>query len=464
MSDYEVIVIGGGGAGLCAALSSADGGARTLLIEADSLVGGAARLSGGIIYAAGTSVQRARGVEDSAEAMFLYYMTLNQYQLNPGLIRRLCGLSGPTVEWLIGLGVDYDPELLYDAGLDGTLRGHYPVGRGEQVVQILDKHVSEHPLIDVALSTRTDQLRVKDGRVSGVFAGGHEVSSEMVILAAGGFSANRDLIDRFLPATSIYGDRISYIGSKLAQGDGITMAQAVGADATGLDSVVASMTSGLLPDFEPLLPPWLVLVDLDGVRYCDENQGYELIGLMTRQLPRGEAYAIFDERGRKEATRIPMKRGPDTPSWKADFLGKMADEGRIARAETLQALGDIISINGDRLAGTITQYNHDCVHGLDQSYFKDADYLLPIETGPFYAVPVRPSVVGITGAGLKVDRDMRVMSAAGEPIPGLLAAGETVGGVLGKAYVGGGGSLLNAFTFGRLAGQLAADPAFRTGS
>ena len=96
--DYDVIVVGSGAAGLSAAVAAADCGARVLIMEADTQVGGSSRLSGGHFYAAGTSVQQAAGIDDDADAMFEHYMTLNQWLVEPSVVRRYCDLSAPILE------------------------------------------------------------------------------------------------------------------------------------------------------------------------------------------------------------------------------------------------------------------------------------------------------------------------------------------------------------------------------
>ena len=130
--DYDVVVIGGGAAGLSAALAAADDGASVLLVDADTRVGGSSRLSGGHFYAAGTSLQKAAGVEDSAEAMFEHYMTLNQWLVDPAVVRRYCDLSAPTLEWVSALGVKYPVEGLYRSGVGSVPRGHPPEGAGQE--------------------------------------------------------------------------------------------------------------------------------------------------------------------------------------------------------------------------------------------------------------------------------------------------------------------------------------------
>src|SRR5690606_28196852 len=99
--DFDVIVVGGGGAGLAAAIEAARAGASVMVLEADTKLGGATAMSGGVFYAAGTSAQRAQGIEgDTADAMFEYIMALNQWALKADIIRHISDQSGPTLEWL----------------------------------------------------------------------------------------------------------------------------------------------------------------------------------------------------------------------------------------------------------------------------------------------------------------------------------------------------------------------------
>src|SRR5258708_6040785 len=128
MRDCDVIIVGGGGAGMAAAIEAADRGASVTVLEAGKRPGGSTSLSGGVFYAAGTSIQRAAGVEDDAGRMYQYYMTFNRWILEPWLIRRLCEESGPTLEWLIGLGVHFPVEGLYISGMDDIARGPHCQG------------------------------------------------------------------------------------------------------------------------------------------------------------------------------------------------------------------------------------------------------------------------------------------------------------------------------------------------
>ncbi len=115
--DYDVIVVGAGGAGLAAAHMAAQTGARVLMVEAGDKAGGSTALSGGVFYAAGTSLQRRAGIEDTPEALYRYYLHINQYKLDPALVRRLCHDATPAFDWLVGLGVDFPEENLYCSGV-----------------------------------------------------------------------------------------------------------------------------------------------------------------------------------------------------------------------------------------------------------------------------------------------------------------------------------------------------------
>jgi fumarate reductase flavoprotein subunit len=133
----------------------------------------------------------------------------------------------------------------------------------------------------------------------------------------------------------------------------------------------------------------------------------------------------------------------------------MAAEGRIARAGAVAELANSIGIDPFSLEATVEQYNASCALGRDRDFFKDSTDMKPIAVPPFYAAEIRPAVVMLTSAGLRIDSEARVLDGVGHPIPGLWAAGETCGNVLGPRYVAGGVSITNAIVFGRTAGHSA---------
>lgn len=449
--DYDVVVIGSGAAGLAAAIRAADGGARVIVLEADTRVGGSSRLSGGHFYAAGTSVQREAKIEDSADAMFDHYMTLNQFLVEPAIVRRYCDLSAPTLEWLKGLGVVYPADQLYASGVGRVPRGHVPQGEGLAVIQTLDRERAARG-IDVALDTRADRLLHDPAvGVDGVEAGGEAVRCGAVIVATGGFGANPERLAKHYPDALEAGDWTWYIGSPLVRGDGLALGEEVGAALDGHNRGLLLLTPGFSRDLEIVIPGWVVLVDRGGRRFTDETAHYTMLAGLVKHHG-GVAFAIFDEETRRAAEPTPWNRA----YWVNDVLQAKAEEGRIQRAESIDALARAAGIDAQALAGTIDRYNADVARGTDTAFFKRAEGMRPIVTPPFYAVEVRPGILCWTGAGLRIDADTRVLGHDERPIPGLYAAGETVGSLHGDRYIGGGGSFGPCLVFGALAGEHAA--------
>jgi len=200
------------------------------------------------------------------------------------------------------------------------------------------------------------------------------------------------------------------------------------------------------------LPDWLILVNPEGRRFVNETAPYTVLGgLIQRQG--GTVFAIFDEAIRAAAKRTPFFNA----YWVDEVLAQKADEGIIIRAESIEALAEQTEIDPKALKGTLDRYNKDCDQGGDSVFFKKTQGApQPIETAPFYAVEVRPAIICWTGTGLRVDAEVSVLGTDDQPIPGLFAAGETVGSLHGDRYIGGGGSFGPCIVFGKLAGENAA--------
>jgi fumarate reductase flavoprotein subunit len=454
--DFDVVIVGGGGAGLAAALEATGAGARVLLLEAGARPGGSTALSGGVFWAAGTSLQREAGIEDDAESQFAYYMTINQYKVEPALVRRYCEGSAPTFEWLREMGVSFPLDNLYVSGVDKVRRGHRPTGHGAEITEVLEGRLTGRA-IDVATHSRVSQLLVEDGRVCGVIVAGERVTAGAVVIATGGFGNNRRLLAELYPSAAQQGDLSWYIGIDEARGDGLEMSRRVGADIAGLNRGLLLMTPGFTRDLEPYLPPWLIHVNHEGRRFIDESIEYSVLSEVLREQTAGECFAIFDEVARAASGPMPA------PNWAADRLAAFARAGRLVQADTLDALADRLGIRPAALVATAAQVSADAASGHDSVQFKDARHLRPIATPPFYGARIRPAVICWTGTGVRIDPEARVKDVSDRPIPGLYAAGETTGGFAGPCYAGGGASVGAALIFGRIAGRNAARSALGHG-
>jgi len=458
MRDFDVVVVGAGGAGMAAAIEAADAGASVVVLEAGKRPGGSTALSGGVFYAAGTSVQAAAGIHDTAEAMYRYYMTFNQWNLEPWLIRRFCEEAAPTLEWLLGLGAEATVEGLYISGVDDTPRGHHIRGSGTALFERLLGAAAARG-VEIHSEIRVESVRLQGGAVAGVAAQGAEIGAGAVVLATGGYGANRELLAEFNPDIAEQDERWSfYFGSKTSRGDGIGMARTLGAEITGKNRLLVNASPGFSRDVADFHPPWLVFVNRAGQRFMNETWPYCIAGHRIEAQPDRLCFGIFDEPTRaRSPSRHPFadKLGVGDFAYSGERLAAEAAKGRILQAQTLDELARKAGIDPAGLEGTIRAYNADVRAGVDRQFFK-AGPLATIETPPFYAVEVHAASFGATSAGVRIDPEARVLRADAHAIPGLYAAGETAGGVLGERYVGGGNYIANALIFGRIAGRGAA--------
>jgi fumarate reductase flavoprotein subunit len=459
--DYDVIILGGGGAGLAAAVSAGGQGASVLLLEAADELGGSTRMSAGVFYAAETSAQRAAGVSDSVERMYTYYMALSQWLVEPAMVMRFCTESAPTLEWLISLGVEYPVTGLYLSGVDDTPRGHKCTGGGAALVAALARHAVALGA-EIRCGVRVLELIAEDGAVCGVRAGGSEIRAGAVVIATGGFGANRDLLAQYYPPALIHGPWwTNYFGSPTSRGDGITMTRELGAEVAGKGFGMVNWTAGFSDEPADFCPSWIVFVNLDGQRFMAENAPYAVAGDLIQAQRESRCFAILDEAARASSRNTNARRdhlGVGDYTWGAETIQRRYEAGHILRADSLVGLASLAGIQPRSLENAIAEYNADVRDGHDRRYRK-AGELREVTTGPFYAVEIRPSTFGNTFPGLRIDPDGRVHDTNGAAIPGLFAAGEAAGGVMGPRYVGGGNAVGCAVTFGRLAGAAAAQVA-----
>lgn len=460
--DYDVIVVGGGGAGMCAAIEAQLAGARVMIVEADTKLGGATALSGGVFYAADTSVQRARGYDDSADAMFDYVMTLNQWRVKPDIFRVICDQSGPCLEWLIELGAVFPPAQLTKGGVETVPRAHPSAGAGSGIADVLINRVGAMS-IETALATRVERLLVENGRVVGIHALGTDLTAGAVVLTTGGFGNSPEMRERFYPSVAQHGDRVWAVHDPAPYilGDGITLGESIGAAIVGHDTGLPLPSSGHGRNLEPFMPPWLMLVNIHAQRFIPEMASYSITGYALNEQPESRGWAIFDDAALRTASHDiryldPYGAGINLPTWEEDTIRKRVAKGEILVADTLDELARLCGLDSRGLAHSVDQYNADCDARYDSHFFQAEEKAFPVRTGPFYACEVRASTIGVTGAGLDIDRDCRVLDQAGVPVPGLYAAGEVLGVLLGKRYAGGGMSIGPAVVLGRAAGVTAA--------
>lgn len=461
----DVVVVGGGGAGLAAAATAAAAGASVLLFESEEVLGGSTQLSAGLFTAAGTAVQQGVGVEDTVERFYQHYMDLNHWMLEPGLIRTFCENAGPTVEWLVGLGVEIPARVstnahmpgLTQAGVEDAWRGHVPKDQGLGLVEVLAA-ACRRAGAEIVVNTRVERLVTDGGRVAGVVADGVEVRAGAVVVASGGFAQDEELLKQHYPDAFAAGEHAFAVAAPGSRGDHMRFGEQVDA------SIAGSGWGLLLPTAyfqrqhhwqSGFPPPSRVYVNSAGRRFMDEDASYAVsTGIMAAQG--GPVWCVFDERARRG---LPAGYS----DWTPERIAEEAAAGRTLTADTLDGLAELMGVPADAFGATLRTWNEQLPAGRDDRFLRHEALTAkgksapdPIAEGPFYAARMLPNELVCTHAGLQIGADAGVLDRTGAPVPGLYAAGEAGAGVLGLRYVGGGNAVANALTMGRIAGREAA--------
>lgn len=465
----EVVVVGFGVAGACAAIEAARAGADTLVLERTGGWGGAAAMSGGFIYlGGGTPLQKALGFEDTPENMEKFLTAA----LGPGVdkdkIHDYCQGSVEHYNWLVAQGVPFKEEfwgepgyeppgdqgLMYSGGensapfnaiADPAPRGHLAWTKDKKLGEKGGGYMLMEPLAQTAekLGVRHEyDVRLRrlvvddDGRVVGVMATKYGkpvyVRAERgVVLATGSFAYQHDMVERFAP--KIHGRPAATVEEH--DGIGIRVAQALGADLAHMDATEVALI------VDPQVVVRGILVNGHGQRFITEDTYPGRMGQAVLQDQGNQAYVIIDEKALEEAfeTKSSMSFLRIAPTWVAETVAELESE---------------MGLPENTLQSTIALYNHHAEKGEDPFLNKKPEWVKPIGE-PLGAYDLRGYTGGFTLGGLRTDLDSRVLHVDGEAIPGLYAAGRVTSGICAGGYASG-CSLGDGSFYGRRAGVSAA--------
>jgi fumarate reductase flavoprotein subunit len=470
-----VIVVGTGAAGLGCAIEAAQNGATVQLVEKQDHIGGMLHIASGEFSGAGSRRQAERGIEDSPERHFEEVLRLSHGRVDKDLAWLSVQRQGEVVDWLDELGFEFHPDspgLIHGHEVYDVPRTYWGVEHGRSLVKVLSRLLD--PLVEdgrvrLSLSTTVRRLVVEDGAVVGVEveSGGEtrQVRGDAVVLATGGYDANPELRNRFLPEHC----RSVLVGClPHATGDGLVMAEEVGA-AVSHDGIFLPVM-GLIPD--PERPGWAVdyrtaylemapayrtpyeiWVNQEGRRFVAEDTPHpEQRERALIAQPGNTMHVVFDA-GALEQAPVSLIRNP-TGDWTPErFRQACEDSPWITRRDTLAELAEALGIDARALAETVADYNRAVDEGRDKLELGRTTLPVRLERAPFYAVTTVASSI-LSRDGLAADVDLRVLDEDGAPIPGLYAVGEVLGNnkFAGDNYVGG-MSVTPALTLGRYLGE-----------
>lgn len=466
--ETDVVVVGFGGAGAAAAIDARKGGAEVIIAEATPQGGGSTAVNGGYVYlGGGTKLQQKLGVDDTPDQMYAYLTAAGGETASKEAIRIACDNAPNLYEWCEEVGMEFPERLdegyIVDARVPGVglaysgnerafrlakvtppvPRGHLvsPDGNGMGFFRPL-KAAVEAAGIQVMYNTRGTALVTNDnGRVVGVVVDGEEGTQNIkarrgVALTCGGFGLNEEWMKAVYPFSTKLGTHIT--AAPPEDGSGIRMGIDIGADTHGMSRFQSGM---------PLYTYSVscckgMLIDGNGQRIAAENEYNSFIGGRIVRSNLSAAYLIVtDEIAAEIAQDLDMSRVSPT----------------ILKADSVVDLAEQVGVAPETLQNTFDAYEAGVAAGQDFAYGKAEKFLVSLKPGPYTAYYLGSDICynGTLG-GLRINTDAQVLDTDGEPIPGLYAAGRNSGLFYGF-YMGSGTSMLDCFTFGRIAGQKLAE-------
>ena len=448
----DLLIVGAGLAGCVAALTAAQAGVDVILVEKLDQPGGSSAMSAGCLAFAGTDLQHASSIEDSPELLYRDLRKVGKEDNVAEVVRAYADEQLATYGWLRECGIEFSPVIEASSG-QSVPRVHStdPVA----LVNLLAERCRASGRVDFKFSSAARRLlrRDEDSAVNAALVDGRDgryqiVTHYGVVLAAGGFCQDRELVHRYAPQY----DEAVFMSGAGATGDGLRMACALGADLRDMAHIKG--TFGKHPDDANnslncmAVYKGAIAVNKAGRRFVDESQSYKLLGDACMAQPGHIAYQILDqdilESGENSVRILDLMRRHEA--------------GQFITADSLDKLAARIEVPAQRLRLTVENYNRTIGSGAEPEFGRrhlvhEYGALRRIERAPFHAYLSTAAVFG-TYCGIAVDGQMRVRNVFGELIPGLYAAGEVVGGLHGAAYMTG-SALGKAAIFGRIAARSA---------
>jgi len=428
----DIVVAGGGAAGLTAALTAVQAGKSVILLEKTGIVGGASAMAGSGTMATGSKWQKEDGYEDSPEQLVADMLKNGHNQNDVPTVELFASIVGSGFDWLVGEDGAHVP---YQRPGTPT-RTYSGEGRGAGVTKSLaDTFVAQGGTL--MLNTRAYELVTDGGRVTGLKARGEKdytVNAKAVILATGGYGANKDLVpDEY--------EVFVYAGHAGAEGDAIAMVAPLNAELIKMDLINTQPNSMILPSgLGQYCNPGVgraynlgaYMVNQDGVRFFNESgNAWDLMQAMKQNKAQ---YLIMDQAAfdafNAGMTGSRIYTMEQVGEWlKDDYQGQPV----MKKADTLEALAEKLGVPADAVLESARAFN-EVAKDQGTDAFGRTLKAVQSEEGPFYALQLHIRYYASLG-GLHINDQMQVLNTEGAAIPGLYAAGEVVGGLEGDVYM-----------------------------
>lgn len=453
-TNYDVVVIGAGGAGLTAAVSAAEEGAEVVVLEKMPSIGGNTMISGGEMAAPGNWIQEEEGIEDDADSLYEDILEGGDHESDPELVRVLADNALDSAIWLRDeVDVIWEDYLLFFGG-HSVMRSLVPKdATGSEIINKLETK-AESLGVDILTDTKATALLANEDDEDTIDAVEAKIDGEKltftadkgVILATGGFGANIEMRTKYDPNMD---EKFLSTTSPGTTGDGIIMAEEHNAQLENMEFIQTyptcdPETGRLLYVGDVRLEGLAILVNKEGERFVEELERRDVISEKTAETSDGFSYMFWDQAAMDES-------GVDKTH--AGEYDSLIDRGLLVKANTIAEAAEHFDIDADALEKTVERYNEFAEAGEDLDFNKRGD-LVPFSDGPYYIMKSIPAVHHTMG-GVKINTDTQVIDTNGDIIKGLYAAGEITGNIQGANRLGS-NAIADIIVFGRLAGQNAA--------
>ena len=452
--EVDVVVIGAGGAGMAAAVTANENGKNVLVVEKTSAMGGNTTLAGGALNAVDEGSDIAIANDDSVERHYTQTYEGGNKAGKPELIRILVEQAWDGVEWLKAMGMEFIEGEVFTVTGGMWPRAHKPVEPvGTGFFKTYQSYMDTHEGIEVMYNTAAKELIVENGVVTGVIcegATGNTITVKAVngvVLATGGFAGNVEMRQKYNTQWADLGEQIKTTNAAGITGDGILMAEAVGANLIDMGNIqllplgdpeTGSLSGNIEHDVERR-----IFINKEGNRFVDEGGRRDVMTQALIAQTDSYMYILMD------SDCYPT--GDEVNNFN-ESANDLVAQGRAFKADTLEEMAELMGVPAENLIAAVEEFNS---HVDDKSVdeFGRTLYSTKIDTAPYYAAPRVPTVHHTMG-GVEINVNCEVLDKDGNVIPGLFAAGEVTGGIHGENRLGG-NALTDTVVFGRIAGNSA---------
>ena len=454
--DADVVIVGGGGAGLAAAVSAHEAGAKKVVVlEKLGYLGGSTNVSEGALNAVDPARQGKQGIEDSTAKFYEQTLKGGHDKGDPELVKYLTENSLSSVEWLEAHGVKFKDEI---GTATGALwqRSHYPATpSGNTYIRALEAVIDKtNGAIEVITDAEVNDLIKAEGRIAGVkakhFGEKLTVSSDAVVITTGGFGANvklRQEVNTGVWKHVVLDNKIGTTNiNKAAQGQGMDLAKKYGAQLIGLDDIqlhpCGTPGTGLMENIRTSGRN-RIFVNVDGDRFVNEGAARDVLANAIIKQPKGTYWIVVNK------VRYPARDWVDA---NGATIRDMVALGSVVEADSLDDLAKKTGMDAGKLKASIDGYNKIVKDGAKDplGFVANNKADTTLTEGPWYACQ-KVVTVHHTMGGLNCNTKAQVLDWTGAVIPRLYAAGEITGGIHGTNRVGG-NALLDCMVYGQIAG------------